>query len=158
MHALLLALALATAQSDDWDDQADAGERARRLSLAAWGGQGFDLGYEHRGNPPVAGGELAYAFGFGDLGVAGYGYRLRNTTARWTPVALVRLTNHFPTRRGLDATFGLGLGAARPDGWIPWYQVALGARLDLGALWIGGELSFEQYELLRIAGGVGVAF
>ncbi len=41
-----------------------------------------------------------------------------------------------------------------------WYffQVALGLRLDLGPLWLGGELAFERYNLLRLLAGVGVKF
>ncbi len=158
MNALLLALALAATQGEDWDDRGWQEEDRARVFVSAWGGQAFDVGTRAGGNAPVLGGELAYAFGFGDLGLAGYGYGLQGTASRWTPVALLRLTNRFETRRGLDATFTFGLGAGRPDGWVAWYQVALGMRLDLGPLWLGGELSFERYDLLRLLGGVGVKF
>ncbi len=161
MHALLLALALATTQSEDWERGSsydDEGERTARVLVSAWGGEAFDVGSQRGGNAPVAGGEVAYAFDFGDLGVAGYGYQLQDTRTRWTPVGLLRLTNRFETGRGVDATFTIGLGAGHPDHWVAWYQVALGIRLDLGRLWLGGELAFEQYNLLRLLGGVGVKF
>lgn len=161
MHALLLALALAATQGEEeWDQGSyDEGERTTRVIVSAWGGEAFDIGTQRGGNAPVAGGEIAYAFGFGDLGVAGYGYQLKDTRARWTPVALLRLTNRFETRRGLEATFTIGIGAARPDHWVAWYQVALGLRLDIaGPIFLGGELTFEQYSLLRLLGGVGVKF
>jgi hypothetical protein len=71
---------------------------------------------------------------------------------------MLRLVNRFQTGRGLEATFGFGLGAARPDDWVAWFQVALGVRLDLGPAFVGGELAFEQYDVLRLAGGVGLRF
>jgi hypothetical protein len=161
VRALLLALQLATAQGDDdFDDSAFEGERGPRIFLNAWGGQAWDIGgrQDVDGQAPVVGGEVAYAFGFGDLGVAGYGYRLPGGREGWSPVVLLRLTNRFQTYRGFDATFSFGLGAGRPDDWQAWYQLALGVRLDLGPMWIGGELSFEQYDLLRLVGGIGVKF
>jgi hypothetical protein len=162
VRALLLALQLATAQgSDDFDDSAFEGERGPRVFISAYGGQGWDLGRrEEEGDTvPVVGGEVAYAFGFGDLGLAGYGYRFPGGREGWSPVALVRFTNRFQTYRGLDGTFTFGVGAARPDDdWQAWFQLALGVRLDLGPMWLGGELSFEQEDLLRLVAGVGVKF
>jgi hypothetical protein len=159
VHALLLALALAAAQGEDWEQGTSyEEERTPRVFFSVWGGEAFDIASQHGGNAPVAGAEVAYAFDFGELGVAGYGYELHDVHARYTPVALLRLTNRFETRRGLDATFTLGFGAGRPDHWVTWYQIALGLRLNLGPIWLGGELAFEQYNLLRLLGGVGVKF
>jgi hypothetical protein len=39
-----------------------------------------------------------------------------------------------------------------------WYQVALGMRFPLGPAFLGAELSFEQLDILRVAGGMGFAF
>jgi hypothetical protein len=51
------------------------------------------------------------------------------------------------------------MGAARPaSSWTAWYQLAIGFRLDLGPIFLGGEVGFERYELLRLAGGIGAAF
>lgn len=162
MRALLLALQLATAQgTDDFDDSAYEGEREPRIFLSLYGGQAWDVGgrSDVDNEVPVLGAEVAYAFNFGDLGLAGYGYRFPGGREGWSPVALVRFTNRFQTYRGLDGTFSFGLGAARPDeDWQAWFQLALGIRLDLGPLWIGGELSFEQEDLLRLVAGVGVRF
>ncbi len=161
MHALLLALALAATQGEDWEQGStypEDEERNARVLMSVWGGEAFDLATQHGGNAPVVGGEVAYAFDFGDLGLAGYGYQLHSAHRRWTPVGLLRLTNRFETARGLEATFGFGAGAAHPDHWVWWFQVALGLRYDLGPLWLGGELAFEQYNLLRLLGGVGVKF
>jgi hypothetical protein len=63
----------------------------------------------------------------------------------------------FPMRSGVEATFALGLGAARPRTWEAWFQVALGVRLPLGPLFLGGELAFERGDLLRLSAGLGVA-
>lgn len=163
MRALFLVLQLATGQGyDGYDDDAEfEGSRGPRIFLSAYGGQAWVLGggRDIQGDVPVLGGEIAYAFRFGDLGVAGYGYRFPNVRDDWSPVVLLRLTNRFQTYRGLDATFTFGIGGARPDDdWQAWFQLALGARIDLGRAWIGGELSFEQEDLLRLVGGVGVKF
>jgi len=71
-------------------------------------------------------------------------------------VVLARVTQRFQTRRGLDATFTFGAGAARQVDWKAWFQVALGLRLDLGPIFLAGELGFEQDGLLRLGAGVGV--
>ena len=155
---------LATAQgTDDYDDSAYQGEAEREphVFISAYGGQAWGLGGTQNvdGGVPVLGGEVAYAFDFGDVGLAGYGYRFPGGRSGWSPVALLRFTNRFQTYRGLDATFSFGLGAARPfDDWRAWFQVALGLRLDLGPVFLGGELAFEQEDLIRLVGGVGVSF
>ena len=94
------------------------------------------------------------------MGLAGFAYRgVRDDDPDgWARGGLVRLTQRFHTWRGFDAAFTLGLGAARAPAWMAWYQVALGVRVPLGPLFLGAELSFEQLEILRVAGGLGVAF
>jgi hypothetical protein len=94
-----------------------------------------------------------------DVGLAGFAYRGTPDQAnQWVRGGLLRLTQRFRTWRGFDAALTLGLGAARAPAWIGWYQVALGMRVPLGPLFLGAEVSFEQFDILRVAGGVGVAF
>lgn len=151
-------LALGSAQDDDeygWEG-GDEEERAPRLYITAWGGEAFDVGGDDGDGGPAFGGEVAYALGFGDLGLWASAYKIRNDGEDWAPIALLRLTNRFPTRRGIEAAFTFGVGAGRPSDWRVWFQVALGLRLDLGPMFLAGELSFEQEQLLRLSGGVGV--
>jgi hypothetical protein len=156
---LVLLLSVATAQVDPWDeDTYDEEEDRDRILVSAWGGNAWETGTRGGGSFALAGGEVAYAFDSMDVGIAGYGYRLPDEKDPWTPVVMLRLVNRFPAGRGLEATFGFGLGAARPDDWVAWFQVALGFRLDLGPAFLGGELAFEQYDVLRLVGGVGVKF
>lgn len=164
MRALLLAAvlagapALAAAQHDPWDEEEDEAEDRGRLSVIAWGGQGFDLGGDG-GSGARLGGEVAWAFDALDVGVAGYGYRdLRDATREWTPVALLRLTQRFETARGLEAAVTLGGGAARTDDWEAWFLFGLGLRLDLGPMFLAGELAFEQHDQLRLMAGLGARF
>lgn len=133
-------------------------ENVRRIRLALWGGEALaDGGSGH--SSALYGGEAAWAFDSIDLGVAAYGYHsLVNARREWAPVALLRLTERFRTRRGLEAAFSFGIGAGRPRDWTAWFQVALGVRYDLGPMFLGGEIAFEQYDLLHLAAGVGVAF
>jgi hypothetical protein len=139
-----------------YDEERD--ETPRRIRLSLWGGEALASGGTGHGST-LYGGEAAWAFDSIDLGVAGYGYQsIENARREWTPVALVRLTERFRTRRGLEAAFTFGIGAGRPRDWTAWFQVALGLRLDLGPVFLGGELAFEQYDLLHLAAGVGVAF
>ena len=159
VNALLLALALTATQGEDWEQGSYEEPRSARVLMSVWGGEAFDIATQNGGSAPVGGAEIAYAFDFGDLGLAGYGYRLKDTRQRWTPVGLLRLTNRFETGHGLDATFGFGVGAAHPDNhYVWWFQVALGLRYELGPVFLGGELAFEQYNLLRLLGGIGVKF
>jgi hypothetical protein len=134
-------------------------EHQKRFFLSAWAGEGLEDGGSGR-SASMLGGELAIAFSSLDLGIATYGYRsLSEATREWTPVAMLRLTQRFPTGRGVEATFGFGAGAGRPSNrWVAWFQVALGIRVPLGPIFLGGELSFEQYSLLRLAAGLGLAF
>jgi hypothetical protein len=147
-------------QDDDewgvrWEED---GEERQRLFVTAWGGEALSTGGDGRSSS-LLGAEVAWAFDSLEVGHAGYGYRgQRDEGPGWAPVALLRVTPRFPTRGGLEAGLTFGIGAARPDDWKAWYQVALGGRLPLGPLFLSGEIAFEQYDLLRLAAGVGVAF
>ncbi len=162
MTAALLALALAASPGlaqEDWqapDDSQD--ESGHHLSVAAWGGDALDESTSAGKSYGVLGGEVAWSFDQLDLGVAGYGYHGLSDTRAWTPVALVRLVQRFRMRSDVEATFGLGVGAARPSGWEAWFQVALGARVAFGPMFLGGELAFERGDLLRLAAGLGLTF
>ncbi len=136
----------------------DEDEDRQHVRITAWGGEALATGGSGHGSGFV-GGEAAWAFETLDVGIAGSGYReLRDATREWTPVVLARLTQRFKLRQGLEAAFGFGAGAGRRRGWTAWYQVALGARVPLGPLFVAGELAFEQNDLLRLGAGVGVAF
>lgn len=158
-------LALPLAQRDDGYDDAndepqyeDEERRQPHLLLSGWAGEGLARGGSGRSSS-FYGGEVAWAFSSVDLGVAGSWYRsLRDATRQWTPVVLTRLTQRFMTRRGFEAAFSLGFGAGKPSGWIGWYQVALGIRLPIGPLFLGGEVAFEQYDIIRLGAGLGVGF
>ncbi|HEX9050688.1 MAG TPA: hypothetical protein VF841_09165 [Anaeromyxobacter sp.] len=162
MTGALLALALAASPAlaqEEWqapDEEQEEG--GHRLSVAAWGGEALDESGTGGKSYGVLGGEVAWAFDQLDLGVAGYGYRHLSETRTWTPVALVRLVQRFRMRSGVEATFGLGIGAARPSGWEAWFQVGLGARVTFGPVFLGGELAFERSDLLRLTGGLGLTF
>lgn len=155
---------LTLAQSDDdaYDDDVrpeDEDERRRpHVLLSAWGGEALAHGGSGRSSS-FYGGEAAWVFSSLDLGISGAWYRsLRDATREWTPVVMTRVTQRFLTRRGFEAAFSLGFGAGRPSGWIGWYQVALGMRVPLGPLFLGGELAFEQYDIIRLGAGLGVGF
>ena len=159
---LLLAATLSAAplaQQEDWEERgADDEDRRPRVLLSVWGGEALGNGGSGRSSAYYSA-EADWAFDRLDLGLAGARYRsLADAKRDWTPVALLRLTQRFMTRRGFEAAVTFGLGAGRPDGWVAWYQVALGVRVPLGPLFLGGELAFEQYDLLRLAAGLGVAF
>jgi hypothetical protein len=160
--ASLSAIAMAEPlRQDVWDapPQSDDDDELRsRIRLTAWAGEALASGGTGRGST-FAGGEMGWAFERLDLGVAGSAYRnLRDATREWAPVVLARITQRFHTGRGIEAAFGFGIGAGRPRGWTAWYQLALGVRVPLGPLFLAGELAFEQYDLLRLGAGLGVAF
>jgi len=144
-------------EQDEYGWEGGEGEEdgAPRLFVTAWGGEAFDLGGDGR-DGAAFGGEVAYALAFGDLGLWGAAYKIRNDGEDWAPIALLRLTNRFPAGRGVEAAFTFGVGAGRPQDWRLWFQVALGMRLDLGPMFLAGELSFEQEQLLRLSGGLGM--
>lgn len=159
--ALRLAATLADEEdplTEDGEDGGEDEEDSRRLFVSAWGGTALEGGGSGRSHS-FGGGEIAWAFEPVDVGIAGYGYRdLEEDGPEWSPVVLLRLTERFRTRRGLEATLAFGVGAAKPDGWTSWVQLALGVRVPLGPLFIGGEVGFERYDMLRLAAGVGVGF
>jgi hypothetical protein len=141
-------------EDDDFDDDE---ERQPRIRLTGWGGTALDDAGTGRSST-VVGGEAAWSFDSLDVGVSGAGYReLDGATRSWTPVVLARFTQRFPMRSGVEAAFGLGLGAGRPKGWTSWFQVALGVRVPLGPVFLAGELAFEERQLLRLGAGLGVA-
>lgn len=149
------------AQEEGWEapyeETSDSDEgRVRRLFLSVWGGEAYDAGGSGTSGA-VLGAEVAWAFRPIDVGVAGYAYRDLTPGRTWTQVGLLRLTQRFKMRTGVEAAFGLGLGAARAEGWEGWFQVALGVRVPLGPLFLGGELAFERGDLLRLAAGLGLA-
>jgi hypothetical protein len=149
-----------TLAQEEWNPPPEYGEEEHRphLFLSGWGGTALSGGGSGRSST-LYGGEIAWAFESLDLGVSGWQYKnLPDASRTWTPVALLRLTERFKTRAGVEATFGFGLGAGRRTGWSAWYQLALGMRLPLGPMFLGGELAFEQNDILRLAAGVGVAF
>lgn len=160
MIAAALALSLAVAQADyDYPGYPEAeDEEQPHVLLSAWGGTALGDGGSGRSST-ILGGEAAWAFESMDLGIAGYGYQnLEDASREWTPVMLLRLTQRFRTRRGVEAALTFGIGAGRPDDWDAWYQVAIGGRADLGPMFLAGELAFEQFDILRLAAGVGVRF
>jgi hypothetical protein len=149
-------LAQASWDGDAWDEDDD--EDRPRFLLSVWGGQALADAGAGRGSG-FLGAEAAWALASFDLGIAGSAYRdLEEADRLWTPVVLARLTQRFRTRRGVEAAFGFGLGAGRPDDWVAWYQLALGVRVPLGPLFLGGEIAFERYEIIRLGAGLGVAF
>lgn len=165
MISAVLAVALASApaaQAQEWSpppwEEEDEGEGRRRLFLSAWAGEVLEDGGAGRSST-ILGGEVAWAFEVIDLGAAAYGYRdFRGSEREWTPVLLVRLTQRFRTRGGVEGAFGFGVGAGRPDGWEAWFQAAVGVRVPLGPVFLGGEIAFEQLDLLRLSAGLGIAF
>ncbi len=160
--ALVLSTFLAAAPlAQGWEtppDEDESAEAAQHVRLTLWGGEVLASGGTGTGSA-LWGGEAAWAFDTLDLGVAGYGYQsLPDARRTWTPVLLLRLTQRFRTRRGLEAAFTFGAGAGRPKDWTAWFQVALGMRMNLGPMFLAGELAFEQNDLLRLAAGVGATF
>ena len=166
MTPRLLALALAAAplaaaaQDDDTLGEPPPHEHLR---VTAWGGRLLNL----QGDRPGAGfygGEIAWSFSFLDLGLMAqaYGLDTAGPTPRSrrdpTPVLLLRLEQSFETRRGLEATLAIGVGAAhtgRANDWQTWYQFAIGLRLGLGPLFLAAEGGFEQLDLFRLGAGLG---
>jgi hypothetical protein len=166
---LALAAALASASvaqlpaaspyaDDEWDaPELDDEDREPRVRVTAWGGTALGDGGSGISSS-FLGGEAGWAFDHLDLGVAAFGYRnLDESDRTTTPVVLARLTQRFRTGRGIEAAFGFGIGAGRPTSWKAWYQLAIGVRVPLGPLFLAGELAFEQYDLLRLGAGLGVA-
>jgi hypothetical protein len=130
----------------------------RHWSILGWGGAGFKVDATGE-TPPLAGLEASYALELMDVGILQQAYQLKeNGHYRVVPATLLRVEERFETRRGLDAVLAFGLGGAKAAQWELWYHIALGLRLNLGPVIIGGEVGFEQFELLRLAGCAGISF
>jgi hypothetical protein len=168
---LLLGIALAAlaavpgparASGDEEEDDAfDAPARrddGRRLSLMAFGGELSAFSGSGRASAPIYGGEVAWRFEAVELGVLGQAARLRSGESDWSPIVLLRITERFQSRRGLEGSISFGIGGAREDRWRTWFQVGLGARLDLGPIFLNGEVGFEQADFIRLAAGLGTRF
>jgi hypothetical protein len=141
-------------ESQEWEEK---DESPPRIRLTAWGGEALAGAGSGRGSS-FGGFEAGWAFRSLDLSVAGTAYEdLEEAERAWTQVVLARFTQRFRMRRDVEAAFGFGIGAGRRTGWSAWYQVAIGVRVPLGPLFLAGELAFEQYELLRLGAGLGVA-
>lgn len=160
LAALLLAAAPAPAGAyDPFEDDPPGGQERPRLHLTAWGGALVGApGSGRGGSGSLAAGEVAWSFDSLDLGVQAAAAQLDAGSSAFSPIVLLRLGQRFETRRGVEATFTLGLGAARRDRWEGWFQVALGGRVPLGPLFLAAELAFEQADLIRLTGGLGVRF
>jgi hypothetical protein len=170
--AILLLSAPAAARAGGGDDDGDdpsgegwdafdaprRGPEPKRLSLQVFGGELTTLSGSAVPSATVYGGEVAWRFDGIELGLLGQNARLRTSTRDWSPVALVRITERFQSRRGLEGSITFGLGAAREDRWRSWFQVALGARLNLGPIFVGGEVGFEQADYIRLVGALGTRF
>lgn len=157
MIAFALALSLLAAQGDDYPPELESEDEPQpHVIISAWGGTALAHAGTGRSST-ILGGEAAWAFESIDIGLAGYAYQdVPDATREWTPVALVRLTQRFRTSREVEAALSFGLGAGRPDDWKAWFQLALGARVDLGPMFLGAEIAFEQLDILRLAAGLGV--
>jgi hypothetical protein len=131
-----------------------------RLELLAWGGQALS----ERGagtNSQVYGAEAVWRFDSLDLGAFGGGYQLRHDVGGtvetyFAPFCLARIGQRFETRNGVVANFVFGVGAIHAGAWQAMFQVALGARFDLGPLFVAGELAFEN-DFVRLGLGLGVS-
>lgn len=162
MRAVLLAAVLtlpaAALAYDPFEDAPPTGGDRPRLLVTAWGGGLVGAPGSGRSGGSLGGGEVTWRFDAVDLGVQGLAAQVEEGRSRFSPMVLFRVGQHFETRRGLEATFTLGLGAVRRTGWSGWFQVGLGGRVPLGPLFLAAELGFEQGDLLRLAGGLGIRF
>jgi hypothetical protein len=159
LPALLTALALAAspgAPYDPFEDPPPGGGERQGLQLTAWGGALTGAPGSGASGGALAGGEVGWRFDSLDLSVQALAARLGPGSAGAAPLLLARLGQRLEGRHGMEGSFTLGLGAARRERWEPWFQVALGGRVDLGPLFLAAELGFEQADLIRLAGGVGI--
>ncbi|HET9594370.1 MAG TPA: hypothetical protein VFP65_02250 [Anaeromyxobacteraceae bacterium] len=163
LPAIVLAAALVPgsvrAQDDDEYTFTPPPPERDHFHLSALGGVLFSTSGRSE-TYEFAGVEGAFVLDSADLGVLVQGYHLgtQRANAQWSPVILARFLNRFETARGLEATFGIGIGAGRANGWTTWYQLVLGMRLIEGPIFITGELGFEQLDLFRLGGGLGIRF
>jgi hypothetical protein len=143
---------------DPFEDPPPHQDERGRLAFTGWGGEYTGVAGSGLGTGALLAGELSWRLDGIEIGGMVEGAHFPEYRSGLSPVYLVRLTERFETRRGLDATVTFGVGAGREDRWKAWYQVAVGARLDLGPLFLSGEVAFEQADLLRLAAGLGVRF
>lgn len=158
---LAAALALSLEAPAPWEEEeARWPDPVHHLQLTAWGGASVFLA-QSGATSPWLGGELGWVFTQTMLSAMfeEHGYGREQASRAWTPVALGRIEQRFESRRGLEGTFTVGLGAGRPDRtWIFWYQLALGLRVVGDPFFLRAEVGFERDNYLRLGGGIGVAF
>ncbi|HEY7726067.1 MAG TPA: hypothetical protein VH880_12080 [Anaeromyxobacteraceae bacterium] len=161
MLPLLAAVALAAAPGSDLEDEPPAEEEPRaRVALALWGG-GATLLDPGRGMSPFVGAEVGWLFSESALSLLWeqHRYGVGQASRTWTQVAVLRLEQHFETRRGAEGTMTFGLGAGRPDrSWTLWYQFAVGFRLVGDPFFLKGEIGFERANYVRLAASLGAVF
>jgi hypothetical protein len=157
--ALLLAAAPGAAKAyDPFEDDPPGEATEPRVLVTGWAGGFAALPGSEQGGGGLAGGEVTLRLRPLDVGVQAVTTWLDEGAGRVSPILLLRLGQRFESRRGVEATFTLGLGAARRERWEGWFQVGVGARVPLGPLFLAAELAFEQVNLLRLAGGIGAGF
>jgi hypothetical protein len=153
----LVALSLVAGQYEEpWGPGPDEGAGQSGPFVTAWGGNLWDANGGFSAG--LLGAEAGWSWELLDLSVAGYGYRDIERRGEFSPVVVGRIGNRLRSYRGIEGTLVLGIGAARSEGWGTWFQFGLGVRLPLGPLFLGGEISFEQNNLIRLAGGLGARF
>jgi hypothetical protein len=156
----LLALSIVAGQSGDpYDDDYPAPDDEHVQSspfFMAWGGNAWDANGGFSSG--LLGAEAGWSWEAVDLSVAGYGYRDLHLAGKFAPVILGRIGQRLRSYRGLEGTLVLGIGAARTTGWVTWFQFGLGVRIPLGPLLLGGEITWEQNNLIRLVGGLGARF
>jgi hypothetical protein len=156
----LLALSLVSGQAGDpYDDDYGIHDDEQGPSspfVMTWGGNAWESGGGVSAG--VLGGEAGWSWEAVDLSVAGYGYRDLHRKGQFAPVILGRIGQRLRSYRGLEGTLVLGIGAARTTGWATWFQFGLGVRIPLGPLLLGGEITWEQNNLIRLVGGLGARF
>lgn len=157
LAALLLALPAAARGYDPFEDEPPGAESTARFLVIGWGGGFVPVPGSGARGTGLAGVEAAIRFGGLDLGVQALGARL-DPEREVSPVVLARIAQRFESRRGVEGVLTFGFGAARRGDWTGWFQFGFGARVPLGPAFLAAELAFEQGNLLRLAGGVGVAF
>jgi hypothetical protein len=155
----LLVLSLVAGQAEDpyEDEFAPEEESSGSPFLSAWGGNAWDANGGF--SAPVLGGEVGWSWEYIDLSLAGWGYKDLHVAGEYSPVVLVRIGQRLRSYRGIEGSLVLGIGASQsPRNWSTFFSFGLGVRVPLGPLILGGEISWEQYNLIRLAGGLGVRF
>jgi len=151
-------LRAANAQEEPFEEEGGMGDRDDTGPyLVGWGGEAWDAAGGF--STSVFGAEAGYSFSALDLGVAGYGYKNLFKDGETSTVILGRIGERFVSHRGLEGYLAFGFGSARNvNHWTGWFQVALGFRLLAGPLFVSGEVTFEQQNLIRLGAGLGVRF